>query len=638
MPAKTMHIRDLTRFPVQDVSDSLHIDPGVNVVVGPPNTGKSQWLKILDHLLGDDSPAEKSLSEEVFERYESATLTVSIAGQDHSIERRWKDPGLKTKVIIDGDSMSRKDFCHELLRLLDIATVNYPQGDPYGPRSWPELSWRSLFRHIYRQQRFWTDLADQQYDSEQHACLMQFVGIAKNLFSSEYGALVNSNKKIEELKLKKEHFLSMLQEVSLDLIDAQDLGVALTPQSIELASERIKREVSELQEKRRTLLENLLGAVTSQDQLDQKEMVQQLGEELATSQTEREALLANMKKIDERLGELKEYRLLISDELSRIERTERAGKILTAIKITHCPACDREISRLTTNRNECLLCHRTIEPPADSDVNPTRRLEFERRQLSAEYDEAEELVTGLTRDREEVGIRIKKLNERIYQIQTHLRPTRTAAAAIMPPEITIWDMEIGGYEERLKQLKRIAESLKRREEISTEIARLQQQVAELESKVSGQKSMINFDKGSEALADSMNSYLNLIHRNKPMLWSQKQIAVDLGKSDFKFFVGERNWKSKLGGTATLIFLMAYHYGLMNLTNKNDYNYPGLLILDFPAELDDGSTVRDKENFVLEPFVDLLGRDDMGTTQVIAAGSAFENLQCANRIELYRIWK
>jgi hypothetical protein len=199
-------------------------------------------------------------------------------------------------------------------------------------------------------------------------------------------------------------------------------------------------------------------------------------------------------------------------------------------------------------------------------------------------------------------------------------------------------MKIGGLEERLKQLKRITESLNRREDISTQIAQVQEQVAELERKVAEQKSKIDFDREADVLADSMNSYLNLIYRNKPMLWSQKPIAVDFRRRDFKFFVGERNWKSKLGGTATLIFLMAYHYGLMSLSNRNDYNYPGLLILDFPAELDDGSTVRDKENFVLEPFIDLLGRDNMDAAQVIAAGSAFENLPCASRIEMHRIWK
>ena len=78
MPAKTMLIRDLTRYPIQNDSDTLSLEPGVNVIVGPPNTGKTQWLKILDYLLGDASRAEESLAEEVFEKYESAVLTVSI--------------------------------------------------------------------------------------------------------------------------------------------------------------------------------------------------------------------------------------------------------------------------------------------------------------------------------------------------------------------------------------------------------------------------------------------------------------------------------------------------------------------------------------------------------------------------------
>ncbi|MEJ2070542.1 MAG: hypothetical protein P8X58_09075, partial [Syntrophobacterales bacterium] len=224
------------------------------------------------------------------------------------------------------------------------------------------------------------------------------------------------------------------------------------------------------------------------------------------------------------------------------------------------------------------------------------------------------------------------------QIQTKLRYTRTKAAAIIPPEIAICDTEIGSLEERLSQLKRIATSLKKREEISAEIYRIQQEVSKLETRVSEQNSKIDFEKGSDFIADSMNSYLNLIYRTKPKLWEQKPVAVDFRKRDFKFFIGERNWKSKVGGTATLVFLMSYHYALMNLTNRDDYNYPGLTIIDFPARLDDGSIVRDKENFVLEPFVDLCQWKRMTHTQVIAAGSSFENLEGANRIELDYIWK
>jgi len=636
--AKTMLIRELTRVPAQNPNDTLCFEPGVNVIVGPPNAGKTQWLKILDYLLGDDKPAEESLAAEVIEKYQAAILTMSIAGKEFVVERRWKEPGFKAKVIVDGSSMNRLDFCHELMTLLDIPTVHYPQGDPYGPRSWPELSWRSLMRHIYRQQRFWTDLADRQPESEQHACLSQFLGMAKDLFSDEYGKLVQGNKNIQELKQKKENFLSMLQEVSLELIDAEDLGIALTPQSIDTASNRLQKEIVELQEKRDTLLKAVLDSFSGEAKSTHKETIQCLGEDLARLQTEREALLASLQKADERLAELEAYRRLVQDELSRIQRAGHASQILTAIRITHCPACDREIPQPSSETSKCNVCHRPMQTHSDIMVDPQQRLEFERRQLSAEIEEAKELVAALGRERDEARSRIERINERIRQIQTDLRPTRTAAAAIMPPEIAVCDIQIGRLEERLQQLKRIASSLNKREEISTEIAEIQKQVATLEAKVSEQNANIDFDRKSNVLADSINSYLNLMHHKKPMLWSQKAVAVDFRKRDFRIFVGEGNWRSKLGGTATLIFLMAYHYGLMALSNESKYNYPGLLILDFPAELDDGSTVGDKENFVLEPFVDLLRRDDMVATQVIASGSSFENLKGANRIEFHHIWK
>ena len=77
---------------------------------------------------------------------------------------------------------------------------------------------------------------------------------------------------------------------------------------------------------------------------------------------------------------------------------------------------------------------------------------------------------------------------------------------------------------------------------------------------------------------------------------------------------------------------------MSLAEKVSCHYPGLLVLDFPAELEDGSTVADKENFVLEPFVDLLSKPSFQSCQVIAAGAAFQNLEGATRIELNHIWK
>ena len=637
MSAKTVIIRNLTRYPENDVSDTLFFELGVNVIVGPPNTGKTQWLKILDYLLGDDSQAEEKLAEEVFEKYESAALTISIDNKEFTIERHWKKPGFKAKVILDGKTLDRKEFCHELLVLLDIPIIHFPQGDPYGPRSWPELGWRSLIRHIYRQQRFWGDLADRQYESEQHACLMQFLGIAKDLFSTEYGKLVQKNKKVDDLKMKKDHYVSMLQEISKELIDAEDLGVALTPQSIKTAYDRLIDEKNRFQKKRLLLLDNLMTDSIHEDETLKKMALQQFGEELVSLEINRESVLASTEKVNQRITELIEYKLLVDEELLRINRAEHAGKVLSAIKITHCPACDRKIESIESNNLDCLLCHRPIEPKPDPS-KPMKRLEFEQHQLSAESNEARELLRALDRERAELNSQMNRMNEKIKRIQLDLLPSRSVAAAIMPPEISICDMEIGRLDERQQQLKRVEASLKKREDISVQINHIQKEIIELEGKVADQNSVIDFEKMADVFTDSINTYLNQIHRRKPKLWSQKSVAVDFRKRYFKFFVGERGWRSKLGGTATLIFLMSYHYGLISLTNRNNYNYPGLLVLDFPAVLDDGSTVRDKENFVLEPFVELLQEDNMSNVQIIAAGSSFKNLAGANRIELNEIWK
>jgi hypothetical protein len=633
-------IHKLIRKPSNHSSDTLLFEPGVNVLVGSPDTGKTQWLKILDFLLGDDSKVEEAISEEVFENYDSAQVSITVGGQDIIVERRWKEPGVKTKIFVDGEPKSGKEFGQHLLSLLGTPVLHYPKGDPYrAPSSWPELSWRSLLRHIYRQQHFWSDFADKQPDVEQHACLTQFVGIAKGLFSEEYGDLVIKSNKIEELKFKKENFISMLQEVSSEIIDEVELGVALTPQSIEDACQRLRTQVNKFEEKRNSVLKNLINDSTSSSQdVPEKKIVEKLGENLAKLQTEQEKVQISLNKTIVRLEEMKELQRLITEEQNKIERAINAGSVLSPIKITHCPACDKQLEKMELNSTKCHLCHRPIEGKNEDEGMTKKRFEFERGQVDDERRELEELIDTLTNDQKQLEAELSRLAEEIQDVEFKLRPIRTVASAIIPPDLITLNLDIGRLEERLKLLQRIAASLNKREKLSDEIVKIEQEITVLDGKVSIQKSKINFEKAGDILIDGMNTYLNKIYKTKPKLWTHREIAVELRKKDFKFFVGDRNWKSKIGGTSTLFFLISYHYGLMCLTPKNNCNYPGLLILDFPAELEDGSTVKDKENFVLEPFVSLLQKKEMEGTQVIAAGSAFEELKGANRIELTHIWK
>lgn len=641
MNSKTLLIRELSRAPHQGPEDKLVLEPGVNVIVGPHNSGKSKWFRMLDYLLGDDGKPEDVFGEDLVEKYNSAKAILSIAGEEVTVERRWNEPGVRTKVFINGEPTSIKEYWYFLMEKLEIPVVNYPQGNPYGTRAWPELNWRSLFRHVYRRQTFWGDFADYQPASEQHACLMQFLGIAADLFSEKYKNLVSQEKKITELQIAKDQFVSMLQEVSKEIIDEQELGIALTPQSINTAVQRIQSEIGSRRSQKETYISTLLDTVTSGEMGDgpqiNRDKVERLGDDLAGLYVEQEAISASLQKTEARLEEIRNYRGLIADEHSRMERALHSGKALADLKITNCPSCDREID-VAENDSRCYLCRRPFDEEAGSGNSSTRRLDFEFEQLSGELEETDELLERLTKDVLRLSQERAQAANRISRVKELLQPTRSALSVILPPDIGIADVEIGRLQERLQQLERIKTTLERREKIADQINEIQQAVNALELEIAEQSKQIDFERASDLLSDGMNTYLNMIKEINPKSWTQEEVTFRLGKNDFSAKVRTGNWKSKLGGTLTLYFLIAYHYALINLTSLPNCNYPGLVLLDFPAELEDASSVADKENFVIEPFVSLLGQSGMASTQLIAAGSSFENLEGAHRIEFRKIWK
>ena len=166
-------------------TESLEFETGVNLLIGRSNTGKTKWLETFDYLLGDESdfPLEE-IEEGAPGKYISAAAHLQI-GDEKSlhIERRWRERGAKTKIFVDGNGMNSKEFQQMLLQRLGIPLLNYPKGNPMSGQTWPELSFRQLLRHIYRQQLKWGDLAEKQPISDQHACILQFLGACRRNIS-----------------------------------------------------------------------------------------------------------------------------------------------------------------------------------------------------------------------------------------------------------------------------------------------------------------------------------------------------------------------------------------------------------------------------------------------------------------------
>ena len=633
MTAFPIHVEQLERVTADGTTEKLRFEPGLNILVGRPNTGKTIWLTMLDYALGDRSSVEKRLSAELADKYSIIRAMLRLGDDIHTVvERRWKEPGSKHKVYVDDRPLAVEEFSSYFLPKLGIPVLHYPKGDPYSSRAWPELSWRSLFRHIFRRQDIgWGGIVERQPEGEQHACILQFLGIAKSIYSDDYGTLVNLRKTRMALEARRDNYLTTLNQIARDLLE-MDAATGLTPSIIDEALLTISNAIEDLRERKNTAYEATL------DQRDQESatFLRQKAEARAELINLQSEIVQERREAEHRLNSIGDYLRKVNTEQTRLERAQVSGQLFSDLRITNCPACDQPTRGSHDGAENCFLCKRVL-PALTDDLSMAReRVSVGLLQLREETRESKQLQGDLNERVDELKRRLRINGERLSDVEADIQRARQPASTAFSEKVSQIDVEIGRLEERRKQWLRIGDALNQREEISSEIQDLQVKIANLDDAVDNRNVVVDFMTASDALADGMNDYLSLLNRFRPNAWSQTEVALSLRERQFRFTVGGELWASRLGGTLTLYFLLAYQFGLLKLSNTAPYNYPGLTVLDMPAELPD-IELSDLENFAIEPFAKLLESDRMAGCQVIVAGSSFKDLSGANRIELKHVF-
>lgn len=637
----TLFIKKLTRSSETGPVESLEFTRGVNIITGQPNAGKTVWLKMLDYALGDRSEPEKAFDPALVEKYDSITVEIEINGEILVIVRDWKKRGMRTKVTVNDTSMSVDEFSAFLLSKLQIPILHFPKGNPFAERKWPELSFRTLFRHVYRQSRFWGDLADRQPPSEQFASILQFLGLAEKAFSDKYGQLIEKRVSMVKLQGAKDQFIKMLNDVSGDLVSEPDIQLTITEDSIQIASEKLRKQVLDLQTRKEGVISEITNQIDRNDSVVRRSNgFEQLSSQRPNLQSRLDALKSQIAKTQSREQEIQEYLANLNAETLKLSRAQSAGRVLSDLKVTHCPVCDRPIEKIE-DPEKCILCHRLLDHSAsDPNLNVTsRRIELEIRQIEGEISEVKELLRRLVVEKNDLISLARQVEYELQRIDEQLRPFQKASMLIMPPEIMLIESEIGRLQERARQIDRMNSLLSYRDNLSREIDDIQKEVSRLQSEVDNLTNSVNYEAGGDILSDGMNTYLKQL---KSGLWNQGVARFKLRERGFQLLVGDGDWDAKLGGTMTIYFLLSYHYALLSLTGREDCQYPGLSIIDLPAKVEDvvteGVIATDNERYVIEPFRDLLGRDRMRDAQLIVAGSAFIGLADVNRIEIPGSWK
>lgn len=622
-----LSIDRLRRHLASGQQEELDFELGVNLLIGRPNTGKTKWLQTLDFLLGDTggNPFEGADENALAEKYDAAAAILRIGTGAFVVERRWRESGGKGKVYVDGTAMPAKDFQHWLMKELGIPLMSFPKGNPTSGQTWPELSFRILLRHIYRQQRFWGDIADKQPEGEQHASVLQFLGLAEHIYSSDYEELVRLKRRVDQLTARRDQYANTLNELARDLLSDADVSVHVSVTTIAAAADRLAAEARALHERRTALL---TAAQDGAIPMDQRSHVSDLASRRSRALSKLENITLKQGSVAERMSDIARYRADLAEEIERMQRAEDAGAVLADLKITHCPACDQSVSALAYHGHDCFLCHQHL--PLDPVIAGlgSVRLRFERDRLAGELAEAIELEGVLQAEGAKLLAETATIKAEIGEIDAELTPAREAVGALAQAEISAIDMALGRGTERQRQLDRVSAALELGVEMTQEIARLEKAIMPVQKRVDDAFAAIDFHSAAAKLEDGMNAYLEALNHPGPKVWLHSHVSVDISRSNLSFRVGRQRWSAALGGTDSLYFLMAYHYGLMTLSAKAGTHYPGLSIIDVPGEFS-GEAVADKENFIVQPFIDLLKRDEFAGAQLIITGASFTNLSGAH---------
>ena len=408
--------------------------------------------------------------------------------------------------------------------------------------------------------------------------------------------------------------------------------MAVTEDAVLATEQRLQRETQEIMARRKQVLEE----VDKQTQLETGSRYEKAKSELLRLDAEREEFQRQHEKLQARIAQLADYASTVTVELEKMDRMKISVAVIADLKVTQCPVCDRDLEPTTTEAGVCYLCGRNY-PISGSAETGVKRVSFEEEQLKEEREELNEVLLKLKAEADIQVSRLAEMENERRRLNAELGPARQLIAKMIPPDLSILDQESGRIQEKLEQLRRVRKALDIQKSLSMRIEEIQIAEAALQKDVGQATPSVNLNELGDLIQDRMNQYLNMINEDDPLRWQHGPIGFVLREREFTVRVKGGRWNTQVGATSQALVLFAYHYALLSFAGDEKYNYPGLVIIDFPMQLADGTSVAEAENYLVKPFIELSNRAGMERTQFIAAGRAFANLPGSHQIHLRTIW-
>ena len=635
MPAPTFHIARIYRIDANNQNEVLEFDSGVNILLGRSNTGKSTWLELIDYVLGKDrTPAlfAADAKPPYTPRYTEAGIYYTTAEHTRHICRIFADGVDQNPIYLDGVRVQPVELQRKILADLDIPIVRYPRGNPYQPRSWAELRFRSLFRHTYRQQRFWNDVVDKQYSSEFTACFLQFCGLAQTVYNDAFAEFIEYSSKREKLSAQYDQYQKTLDSFAEQTFEELPLVNGVSEATIEESLQNLQIDADALLEHRKERLYQLADGITEED----LQTTQKLLKEKSKLTSEYDSCTNEIQACELYIQEVYNFRKTLLDEEVQLRRAVVSASVLAPYKVVQCPNCEQDLKAKleeSTDTGQCYVCNQALtERPGDYSV-AKERVSYELRRIKSEVAECDEILDKKRKELEKLRERAARLSSSMVHIDRRVAGFQAFEGATTDDGLISIDQSYGQTIEKMRQVSSLYSSLEKLKGINVEIRESERLADEKREEVDRRLEDVDFNEPARMLSLAMNYYLSRINKLRPKTWLHDPVYVHLNEDYVSFRVGRRQWFSVLGATDRLYFFMAYQYGLLVLSGKiENSNYPRVSIIDLPAEFR-GEVVTSRESYVVIPFVELITQKPDWNLQIILAGSSIKGVEGANYITM-----
>lgn len=542
---------------------TVNFNPGVNIVYGDSNTGKSTIVNLIDYLLGAKS-FDSYPEIEAAARY--AALDLTLNEDRYTIKRDIFDPNSLIEVYEcpfdkvneypskkylpnfnkESNSFDSGYFSDFLLDALNLNNIKLKESPSKDDSKLVRLSFRDLFKYCYVDQ---DDLGDKRFfNSDNWAVKSKNKEVFKYIFNALDGHISELQNQISEKLRKRKKLEQTYTTVSEFLRDSEFASQISLDNSIE----QIDQDISDL---------NTQIIELNKRQIADSEVYSTIRSELSKISLEKKTLIRLMSAQEEKI---ERFTRLKNDYLNDVNKFKSSLAAISAIgeveqQIEICPVCDNSLNvELAKAKFEI-----TSEEKISQEINALKRRAKETEGIANETKKEWEINKTKLSDLEASEAEAIKLQEKNTK-------------ELSSPYLAERDMYVTKLGELQQKRKDTVSKLKVRNQhgnltemirsLDTRIGQLQEKLEEQQKKTPSISDVLS------NLADNLKAYLSFVKIKSPtgINYSDKTFLPQVRNIDYA--------RIPSGGLRTIVSV-GYLCSLMEEALSRDMSYPSFLMID-----------------------------------------------------------